>query len=52
MNDPKPKGKRLAEFAETDAILRLLTACKNRSRGRKSNRRTRRAIRRRCPIPH
>jgi hypothetical protein len=35
MSDPKPKGKRLAEFAETDAILRLLTGVQKPKAGKK-----------------
>jgi hypothetical protein len=35
MSDSKPKGKRLAEFAETDAILRLLNGVQKPKTGRK-----------------
>jgi len=35
MNDPKPKGKRLAEFAETDAILRLISGVQKPKPGKK-----------------
>ena len=35
MSDPKPKGKRLAEFAETDAILRLLSGVQKPKAGKK-----------------
>jgi hypothetical protein len=36
MSDPKLKGKRLAEFAETDAILRLLTGVQKPKAGKKT----------------